>query len=200
MVGVKIDPETHHRSLYRTLTGAVIPRPIGWISTTSGDGVDNLAPYSFFNVVSAVPPTVMFAPNKEGGEKIKDSARNAQDNGEFVHNVVTADLAEGMNQTAATLPPEESEFDHADIERAPSEKVSPPRVAGAKLSFECAVQDIVDIGHAKVVFGKVVLVHADESVLTDDGKVDVEQIDAAGRLAGNWYASTDDRFRMMRPD
>lgn len=197
---MKIDPDTHHRSLYRTLTSAVIPRPIGWISTTSEDGGDNLAPYSFFNVVSALPPTVMFAPNKEGGAELKDSARNAEASGEFVHNVVTAEFAEQMNQTSATLPPEESEFDHGDIERAPSEKVTPPRVAGAKLSFECEVSEIVDIGHAKVVFGEVVLVHADDSVLTDEGKVDVAEVDAVGRLAGNWYASTEDRYEMVRPD
>ncbi|MFD1588751.1 flavin reductase family protein [Halorientalis brevis] len=195
---MKIDPETHDRSLYRTMTGAVVPRPIGWISTTSEDGVDNLAPYSFFNVVTADPPILMFAP-ASGTGTLKDSARNVLDTGEFVHNVVTADLVEDMNATSATLPPEESEFDHADVERAPSEKVAPPRVAAADLAFECELYDAVDIGISTLVLGEVVMVHADDAVTTA-GKVDVEKVDAVGRLAGNWYADANDRFRLERPE
>ena len=197
---MKIDPETYDRSMYRTMTGAVVPRPIGWISTTSEDGVDNLAPYSFFNVVSVSPPILMFAPVDGGSDEgLKDTARNVLDTEEFVVNLVTADLAEAMNATSATLDPEESEFDHAALERAPSEKVAPPRVADAKIAFECELYDYHDIGISKLVMGKIVLAHVDDAVTTD-GKVDVEKVDAVGRLAGNWYASTDDRFRLERPD
>jgi flavin reductase (DIM6/NTAB) family NADH-FMN oxidoreductase RutF len=197
---MKIDPETHDRSMYRTMTGAVVPRPIGWISTTSEDGVDNLAPYSFFNVVSVSPPVVMFAP-VDGGDPdgLKDTARNVLDTEEFVVNVVTDDLAETMNATSATLGPEESEFDHAGLERAPSEKITPPRVADAAITFECELYEYHDIGISKLILGEIVLAHVDEEVTTD-GKLDVEKVDAVGRLAGNWYAHTDERFRLERPD
>ncbi|MFB6163545.1 MAG: flavin reductase family protein [Haloarculaceae archaeon] len=195
---MKIDPETHDSSLYRTLTGSVVPRPIGWISTTGPDGVDNLAPFSFFNVVSVDPPLVMFAPVDAGEGALKDTARNVIDTGEFVHNVVTRDLAEAMNATSATLDADESEFDHADLERAPSENVAPPRVADAVVSFECELSDSMDVGAGTLILGEVVLVHVDDAVATD-GKVDVEKVDAVGRLAGNWYASTADRFELERP-
>ncbi|WP_136715224.1 flavin reductase family protein [Halorientalis salina] len=197
---MKIDPDTFERSLYRTMTGAVVPRPIGWISTTSEDGVDNLAPYSYFNVVSVDPSVVMFAPVDEGPDALKDSARNVLDTGEFVHNVVTRDLAEAMNATSATLPAEESEFDHADIERAESETVAPPRVAAADIAFECELYDAIDIGISTLILGEITMVHVDDSVTTSEGKVDVEKVDAVGRLAGNWYATTRDRFRQERPD
>jgi flavin reductase (DIM6/NTAB) family NADH-FMN oxidoreductase RutF len=197
---VKIDPETYDRSLYRTMTGAVVPRPIGWISTTSTDGVDNIAPYSFFNVVTVRPPILMFAPAKPGPDELKDSARNAIDTGEFVVNVVTEPLAEAMNETSATLPPEESEFDHVGLERAPSEKVTPPRVAAAEIAFECELYDAVEVGASTMVLGEIVLAHIDDALTTPEGKLDVEKVDAVGRLAGNWYARTSDRFRIERPD
>lgn len=197
---MQIDPETHDRSLYRTLTSAVVPRPVGWISTTDSDGVDNLAPYSFFNVAGIDPPVLMYVPGRTRAGELKDSARNVIETGEFVHNVVDRGLAEAMNETSATLPAEESEFDHADVECEPAERVAPPRVAEAPVAFECELYDTVEIGLSTVVLGEVVLVHADESVVTEAGKLDVERIETVGRLAGSWYAETDDRFRMERPD
>jgi len=195
---MKVDPETHDRSMYRIMSGAVVPRPIGWISTTSEDGVDNLAPYSFFNVVSVQPPVVMFAPVDGGPDGLKDTARNVLDTGEFVVNVVTADLAEAMNATSATLGPDESEFDHAGLERAPAERVTPPRVADAQVTFECELYDYQDVGISTLVLGEVQFAHIDDEV-TSDGKLDVEKVDAVGRLAGNWYTHTRDRFRLERP-
>ena len=186
--------------MYRTMTGAVVPRPIGWISTTSADGVDNLAPYSFFNVVTVQPPILMFAPANSGPDAMKDSARNAIDTGEFVVNVVTEPLVEAMNETSATLPPEESEFEHAGLERTAAEKVTPPRVAAAEIAFECEVHDTLDIGVSTVVLGEIVLAHVDDALTTDEGKLDVAEVDAVGRLAGSWYATTADRFRIERPD
>lgn len=194
---MKIDPATQE-SLYRTLSGAVVPRPIGWIATTSTDGIDNLAPYSFSNVVGVDPPLVMFAPVDKGPDALKDSARNVLDTGEFVYNVVTADLAEKMNATSATLPPAESEFDTFEIERAASNRITPPRVAAADIAFECDLYETVDLGGSTLILGEVVLVHVDEEVTTD-GKVDVAKLDAIGRLAGDWYTTTTDRFSMDRP-
>lgn len=188
-------------SLYRTLAGAVIPRPIAWVSSLSPEGVENLAPYSFFNVVSTSPPVVMFAPSERSNrpEALSDSARNARETGEFVVNAVTEPLAEAMNATSATLPPGESEFDHAGLDRAASEEVQPPRVAAAEVAFECELYEFVEVGANAMVLGEVVSVHLDESVTTD-GKLDVRKLDAVGRLAGSYYCRTGDRFRMERPD
>lgn len=197
----RIDPDELDGSLYRTLAGAVIPRPIAWVSSLSPEGVENLAPYSFFNVVSTSPPVVMFAPTDRSNqpEGLSDTARNALDTEEFVVNVVTEPLAEAMNVTSATLPPEESEFDHASLERTASETVAPPRVAAAEVAFECELYESIDVGSNTMVLGEVVSVYLDEDVTTD-GKLDVEKLDAIGRLSGSYYCRTDGRFRMERPE
>ena len=184
-------------SAYRLLSTAITPRPIGWISTTSTDGVDNLAPYSFCNVVAVEPPVVMFAPvGRDDG--LKNTPRNVKATEEFVLNTVTRDLVEAMNATSATLPSDESEFDHLDIERAESVAVAPPRVAAAKVAFECELYDWIEVGNSVLILGEVVHVHVDESVLTD-GKPDITKLETVGRLAGSYYTSTDDRFFIERP-
>lgn len=174
---------------YRTVTSAVVPRPIGWISTRTAEGVDNLAPYSYFNAVSSRPPVVMFSAGRHDGER-KDSPTNAIESGEFVHNLVTEDVHEAMDETSASVPPDQSEFDAPGIERAPSVAVEAPRVAHATLSFECELYDSIDIYENTVVLGEVVYVHADDSILTD-GKLDSRKIDAVGRLGGPYYTALD---------
>jgi flavin reductase (DIM6/NTAB) family NADH-FMN oxidoreductase RutF len=182
-------------SAYRLLAGSVVPRPIAWVSSRSPEGRDNLAPYSFFNVVAVDPPVVMFAPVGTD-EDLKDTPRNVLDTEEFVINVVTMELAEAMNETSATV--EESEFEHTGLERAESVRVTPPRVADAAVAFECELYDFVEIGGSSMVLGRVVYAHVDEEVTTG-GKVDVTKLDAVGRLSGSYYASTRDRFSMERP-
>ena len=188
--------------MYRMLTGTVIPRPIGWISTTDSGGVDNLAPYSFFNVASVEPPVLLFSSGDRPGrpEGLSDTARNARETGEFVVNVVTEPFAEAMNATSATLDPGDSEFDHADLERAESTVVEPPRVGGIEVAYECRLHDTVDVGSNTLVLGEVVYAHVADDLLTDEGKVDVGEVAAVGRLAGSHYAWTRERFRMERPD
>jgi flavin reductase (DIM6/NTAB) family NADH-FMN oxidoreductase RutF len=183
-------------SAYRLLSTAVTPRPIGWISTQSTEGVDNLAPYSFFNVVAVDPPVVMFAP--VGNQDLKDTPQNIKETEQFVVNTVTRDLVEQMNATSATLPSGESEFDAVEIERAESTLVDPPRVAAAKVAFECELYDWIDVGGSVLILGEVVHAHVEDSVLTD-GKLDTEKLDTVGRLAGSQYASTVDRFSIDRP-
>ncbi len=183
-------------SPYRLLSTAVTPRPIGWISSRSEAGVDNLAPYSFFNVVAVDPPVVMFAP--VGSGELKDTPRNVRETEQFVVNTVTRDLVEEMNATSATLGPSESEFDAVGIERAASVAVDPPRVAAAKVAFECELYDWIEVGGSVLILGEVVHAHVDESVLTD-GLVDIENLDTVGRLSGSQYASTAERFSIDRP-
>ncbi|MFP9059877.1 flavin reductase family protein [Natrialbaceae archaeon A-chndr2] len=194
---LEIDVDEHVGSLYRALSSVVVPRPIAWVSTTSEDGVDNLAPYSFFTVAAIDPPTVLFAP-VDAVDGLKDTPQNIEDTGEFVINLVTEGLTEAMNATSATLEAGESEFDHADIERASSTVVTPPRVAASKAAFECTLEELVDVGGSTLVLGRVRYVHLEESVTTD-GKIDIENVDAVGRLAGSWYTKTGERFSLERP-
>ena len=183
-------------SAYRLLSTAVTPRPIGWISTRSRDGVDNLAPYSFFNVVAIDPPVVMFAP--VGSDDLKDTPRNVRATEQFVVNVVTRELVERMNATSAMLPAGDSEFDHVDIERADSVAVDPPRVDAAKIAFECELHEWIEVGGSVLILGEVVHAHVDEAVLTDR-QVDIDKLDTVGRLAGSQYASTAERLDIDRP-
>ena len=199
---MELDPRTRERSMYRTLTGTVVPRPIGWVSTTGPDGADNLAPYSFFTVASVDPPVLLFSSGDRPGrpENLSDTARNARETGEFVVNVVTEPFAEAMSDTSATLEPGDSEFDHAGLERAASTAVEPPRVAGIEAAYECRLHDTVDVGSNTLVLGEVVYAHLSDDLLTDEGKVDVDEVAAVGRLAGSGYCWTRERFRMERPD
>ena len=196
---MEIDPD-EVPSLYRTLAGAVVPRPIAWVSTTSPQGVGNLAPYSFFNVVALDPPVVMFAPSDDpdAPEGLKDTPRNVRATEEFVVNVVTESVAEAMNATSATLPAGESEFDHAGVTRADSRVVAPPRVAESPVAFECSLYEMLDVGGSTMVLGEVEWVHLDDAVTTD-GKMDVEKLDAVGRLSGSLYATIENQFSMERP-
>ena len=185
---------------YKLLTGLVVPRPIGWIGTVDADGRPNLAPYSFFNAVSGNPPTVLFSAGM-AARGAKDSLANAVETGEFTCNIVGMTVAEGMNQSSAELPHGDSEFDFAGLTPEPSLDIKAPRVAEAKASFECRLTQTVEIGDPVanvVVFGEVIRFHVDDDVL-DGTRIDFEQLDAVGRLAGNGYATTRERFDLVRP-
>ncbi|MFC3478516.1 flavin reductase family protein [Halobacterium litoreum] len=190
---MELDPA--ETGMYRTLSGAMVPRPIAWVSSVSEDGHDNLAPFSFSTVAAIDPPTLLFAPT----DLEKDTPRNVRETGEFVVNVVTEDVVEAMNETSATCPPDVSEFDHAGVERADSRKIDAPRVAESPVNFECRLADTVEVGSSVLVLGEVVWVHADDDVTTD-GKLDTNKLDAVGRMAGSEYAYTRERFSLERPD
>jgi flavin reductase (DIM6/NTAB) family NADH-FMN oxidoreductase RutF len=197
---MEIDPTGE--SIYRTLSSLIVPRPIGWISTQSEDGIDNLAPYSFFNAACIDPPILQFSPGGRASrpEGLTDTQRNVRTSGEFVVNVVTSEFAGPMNATSAALDPTESEFDHAGLTRAESTRVAPPRVKGVVAAFECEHHETVLLGSNSIVLGEIVYVHVDDRVVGADGKVDIAGVDAVGRLAGSWYDSIESRFVMERPD
>jgi flavin reductase (DIM6/NTAB) family NADH-FMN oxidoreductase RutF len=184
-------------SPYRLISSAVIPRPIAWVSSESADGVRNLAPFSFNNVVSHEPPIMMVAPVGTGDD-LKDTARNVLDTGEYVHNVVTDDVAEAMNASSATLDPEVDEFDHAGVTPADCEVVDVPRVEESPLALEMELYDHMDVGSSTMILGEVVHAHVDDDLLTD-GKMDATKLLATGRIAGGYYCHTGDRFHMERP-
>jgi flavin reductase (DIM6/NTAB) family NADH-FMN oxidoreductase RutF len=192
------------RDAYQWMTSTILPRPIAWVSTISPDGKTNLAPFSFFQGITANPPTVMFVPvNNREGQK-KDTVRNIELVPEFVVNLVPRELAEEMNNTASLLPYGESEFARFGIASAPSVKVRPPRVAQAPVAFECVLHQIVNIGTgslaANVVFGRILLAHVRDEVIGADGFPDAGKLDLVGRLGREDYATTRDTFSIKRPD
>lgn len=178
------------RANSRIIKSAVSPRPIAWVSTVDEDGIDNLAPYSSYNYITSVPPVVVFNASRRDNGQLKDSARNAIETGEFVVNVVTRDLAERMDQTSESIPPEESEFDFAGIDRADCTEVTPPRVAEAAVSFECTLRETNPVHEKMMVFGDVERYHIDERVMTD-GELDMDKLDTIGRLGGPYYTSAE---------
>ena len=158
------DPDELGQAMYPLLNSVIVPRPIAWVSTRSADGVDNLAPHSFFTVSSVRPPVVQFT-----SVGAKDSLRNAQATGEFVVCLATEELADQVNTTATDYPSDVSEFDQAGVTREPSVVVAPYRVAESPVSIECRLHDTYDFGGGStVVFGRVVHLSIAESVLRDD--------------------------------
>ncbi|WP_411965461.1 flavin reductase family protein [Haloferax sp. YSMS24] len=193
-----IDPESAVDEMYRLLTSLIIPRPIGWVSTRSVDGVDNLAPFSFYmGVIEAEPPVVMFSAEHRADGTLKDSAKNAVETEAFGLNLVTADLVEQMDRTSESVEPGTDEFDVAGLDRREATTVDVPLVAAAKATMECSLHDTMDIGDHTVVFGRIERIHVADELLTD-GKIDVTKIDAVGRLTGSYYATLDP-FQVDRP-
>lgn len=191
------------REAYSWMVNVITPRPIAWVSTISAEGKTNLAPFSFFQGVCASPPTVIFCGAHDRTGRKKDSVRNVEVVPEFVVNVVPYELRETMNLTSATLPHGESEFEKFDIATTPSKTVRPPRVAAAPVAMECKLDRIVELGHgplgSSVVFGTIICMHISDAVLDNRGAVDPEKLDTIGRLGGDWYARTTERFAIKRP-
>jgi len=191
------------RDNHRTLISSVLPRPIAFVSTVSADGRPNLAPFSFFNAVGSNPPTVIFSPGTNRQGKPKDTLNNVRATGEFVVNVVTHGIREGMNETAYPYPPEVNEFEVGGFTPIPSRLVRPPRVAESPVHMECQLVQIVPVGSgpasSNICIGQVVCFHVADGYLLPDGTVDVEKIDLLGRLGGDLYSTIRDRFAMPVP-
>jgi len=197
------EPAAGHGLAHDPFNAIIGPRPIGWVSTQGADGSVNLAPYSFFNAFNYKPPILGFSSNGA-----KDSLRNARELGEFVWNLTTRELAAPMNETSAMAPYGTDEFELAGLTKAPSRLVRPPRVAEAKVQFECKVADIVqlkgykgDLAQTWLVLGEVVGIHIDPSLLKD-GVFDTFGAGIVLRAGGpSAYAAIapEARFDMVRP-
>jgi len=195
------DPRTEPHGLAHTPINALVcPRPIGWITTVSRQGHVNLAPYSFFNLMSSQPPIVVFSSHPR-----KDSQRNAEETGEFVYNLATFDLRDMMSASSADFDAAESEPEKLGLEMVPSTKVKPPRVKSSPVHFECKYLRTVDLfgsdgkqNRSSIIIGEVVGIHIDERLITD-GKVDIRRARPIARL-GYWdYCVVDEVFEMRRP-
>lgn len=188
--------------IYKLLTGLVIPRPIGWISTIDENGVNNLAPFSFFNVVGEDPPHVMFSTVRTGN-KNKDTLNNVLANKQFVVNLVTEDLVEQMNTTANIVDNSVDEFQLANLTPINSELIKPKRVAQAKAHFECEMVHHYFLedhknGGACVVIGKVLMMHVADDILLENYKINLTKYQPIARLAGANYSKLGETFTIKR--
>ena len=190
--------ETH-----KLMIGSIVPRPIAFVSTLSKDGKNNVAPFSYFNGVCSKPPTIMFAPARRGwdGEE-KDTLINIRDTEEFVVNIVSEPFAEKMVLCSTDFDSDVDEFGMSGLTPVTSQKVAPPRVGESKVSFECKLNQIVEIGDGTagsgfVVIGSIVLFHIDDDVY-DNGRILLDKLQPLGRLAGNWYTRTTDILKIIR--
>ena len=192
----------HADRAYALLASLVTPRPIAWVSTLSPDGVVNVAPFSFFNVLGANPPILGFCPGDREDGTPKDTAKNIRLTHEFVVNLVDENVAEAMNKTAASLPYGVSELQSAGLTTLPSSTVKPPRIAESPASLECKEWGTLQIGGNRLIIGLVKRIHVrDELVDTHAMKIKSELLHVIGRMSSpHWYCRTQDRFEMKRPD
>jgi flavin reductase (DIM6/NTAB) family NADH-FMN oxidoreductase RutF len=200
------DPEKNDHGLpFNPFKACVIPRPIGWISTVSVDGVPNLAPFSQFQNLTFDPPYVLFAANQNTLGKRKDTTVNSEQTGEFVYNLATYDLREAVNRSAAEVPPEVDEFELAGVTPAPSIRVKPSRVAESPVQFECRHHQTLRLpgnglmGTVDIVIGRVVLVHIRDEVIGADGRLDILKIRPLARLGYYDYTTVDSLFELVIP-
>jgi flavin reductase (DIM6/NTAB) family NADH-FMN oxidoreductase RutF len=200
--------ELEHKDLYGLLLNSVAPRPIAWVSTVSASGQPNLAPFSFFNVVSVDPPLLGFSPglrqSRLGASRgeAKDTLQNIRETKEFVVNVVTYELAEAMNLTSGEYEASVNEFEVAKLRPEASSVVRVPRVAESPVSFECKLHQIIDFSTAptsgSLVLGEIVSIHIQDANLKE-GKLNRNSLDLIGRMGGLQYTRTTQRFEMVRP-
>jgi flavin reductase (DIM6/NTAB) family NADH-FMN oxidoreductase RutF len=202
-----IDPkEIAVPKLHHYLLGAVGPRPIAFASTIDADGIENLAPFSFFNVFSANPPILIFSPARSGKtNKTKDTYNNVKVNPEVVINVVNYDIVHQMSLTSSPFAPGVNEFKKAGFTALASENVAPKRVAESPVQFECKVIEVKELGNqggaGNLVICEVLKIHIAESILNEDQMIDQHKIDLVSRMGGNWYCRADEQsmFEITKP-
>jgi flavin reductase (DIM6/NTAB) family NADH-FMN oxidoreductase RutF len=198
---MQFDPNKLESSIvYKLLTGSIIPRPIGWISSVDQNGINNLAPFSYFNIVGE--KHIMFSTAKNKGQN-KDTLNNILQNNEFVLNMVTEDVVEAMNMTSEELPANVDEFLYANLTTIDCELIKPKRVKESKISFECKMIHSYTMPHpenngATMVIGEIVMMHFDDDVLLDNYKINMENYKPVSRLAGSSYSKIGELFSIKR--
>ncbi|MDR7071318.1 flavin reductase family protein [Fictibacillus barbaricus] len=202
---ISIDPEKLSlKENYKFLTGSIIPRPIAFVSTLSEEGTLNAAPFSYFNALTANPPLIAISIGRKDGVQ-KDTSRNAAAKGEFVVHIPDESYIEAVNQTAANLPPDESEVDLAKLTPVDSLKVKVPGIAEANIRMECVVEQIIPLGGTPekpatdLLIGRVVHYHI-SGELYENGRINAEKLRPVGRLAGTNYTKLGETFALNRPE
>ncbi|WP_055108748.1 flavin reductase family protein [Paenibacillus ihumii] len=201
---ISIDPAVQsERDSYKLLIGSVIPRPIAFVTTLSEKGVLNAAPFSYFSIVSSSPPLLSVAVQRKNGEA-KDTARNAMARGEMVIHIVDESMVAAVNETAANLPPEESEIALTRLTPIASEAVAVPGIREAKVRMECVLDQSVTLGGTEeapatdLLIARVVRFVIDDEIY-ENGHIDPVRLNPASRLAGSFYARLGKRFEIERP-
>ena len=195
-----IDPkEIPVPKLHHYLLGAIGPRPIAFASTVDANGIDNLAPFSFFNVFSANPPILIFSPARSGRtNETKDTYNNVKVVPEVVINVVNYDIVHQMSLASSPFAPGVSEFDKAGFTPIASKTIRPKRVAESPIQFECKVIEVKELGNqggaGNLIFCEVMKIHINEAVLDENGSIDQHKIDLVARAGGSYYTRARDGF------
>ena len=198
--------KNNHGLKYDPFKSCVLPRPIAWITTKGIDGIENCAPYSFFNAVSSNPPMVMFANNGPSltGKGPRDTFTNVKDTNEFVVNITTYKTKGQMNKTSARLEKDISEIEFASLDTLQSKLVKPRRLKDSPINMECVLFKIVDLpvlednNYNAVMIGKVIGIHIDDDFISED-KIDVEKIQPLARLGYYDYSTLGKIFSIKRP-
>ncbi len=188
----RIDPKTTPtKDLHQYILGSISPRPIAFVSSVDADGLQNLAPYSFFNAFSSNPPIAVFSSNRRVADNTtKDTLSNAKLNQELVINMVSYDIVRQMAISAVTYPSDVSEFEKSGLTPEPSELVGAPRVKESPVNMECRVKEIITLGDkggaGHLIICEILLIHIDEKVLDGD-RIDPHKIDLMGRMGRSYY-------------
>jgi len=194
--------DTSPRDTYQLLTGAVVPRPIAWVSTLSENGVANLAPYSFFTVASCKPPVLCVVQVNPRDRSEKDTLSNLQTTRECVVNIVSHVLVDAMNTSCGDYPPEVDEFDKAGLKKSLSKSVIAPGVEDALVRFECNLREVKLIGEGALGGSMMLLdvlgVDVNDAAMRE-GRIANDLLDAVGKLAGDGYCTTRSNFDLARP-
>ncbi len=195
---MQIDPSLHSvADNYKLLTNLVVPRPIAWVTSQNASGVINLAPFSFFNAVGASPLYIIISIGLNDAGETKDTAKNILAGGEFVVNLVTEDLFDAMNISAADFPPEINELAAANLHAASSVKIKPPRVAESQASLECKLHSSQALGANTLFIGEVVMFHVADHLLGP--RLHINNFAPISRLGSpSFYCRTTDRFDVKR--
>lgn len=189
------------REGYKLLISTVTPRPIAWVVSQDAKGVNNAAPFSFFNVFAGDPPVIGIGIGSRRPGQVKDTRANIRATGQFVVNLVSEANAEKMNITAIEFDPGVDEIAEAGLTPLPSVRVKPPRIAESPVSMECELMQIVDLGESGLVLGRVLAMHVRDDLVLDASKhyIDTPNLKLIGRMHGSgWYARTSDLFEMPR--
>lgn len=190
---------------YGVFKSSTVPRPIGWLSSVSLDGVENIAPYSQWQNLTFDSPMVMFSANRYPDGRRKDTVINAESTGWFTYNMATYKLREQVNLSAMALEPGVSEFDHLDVTRITADSYPMPMVKESPVRFECRYHSTTtipgksNVGMIDVVFAEVAMIHVDDEVITDDGRIDILQIEPIARLGYFDYTVVRETFEMRVP-
>lgn len=201
---LKFNPkDIAERQNYKFLIGTIVPRPIAFVTSVAEDGTINGAPFSYFNIVSSNPPMLSVSIQRKDGLP-KDTARNIKQKGEFVVHIVDEENVEKINLTAASIPPNESEIEKANLTLVESETISVPGVKESKVRFECTLVAAYELGEngevgTDLIIGKVEQFYIDEKIYSENGRIHIDKLGAVSRLAGHNYAKIGDILTIKRP-